>query len=275
MPPVTCWRGISVSTVLGLAPCLPVWPHFSGAQGAVLVHRSPRSGVCVHRACAGRVIWVCTLLYTHRSDRTLWCFSEVALFPCRCATVYGLWWFPERSAVLRVHSGHAHGSLVGVTDSAQQVWTILKFQRGLWVNKEGLCIENPDAQEACICTHCYGIIWRNYLTSLLPMVSNPSAPTSGSFLYRIAYMMSSHWILGCSRSDMTLWSYSVPLLSDLRLGVSFPPPLNCPLLSEAGKLFLSITMFAVTSPADGANGWINKTSMQSRGRGRWGGEKQT
>lgn len=53
---------------------------------------------------------------------------------------------------------------------------------------------------------------------------------------------------------MTLWSYSVPLLSDLRLGVSFPPPLNCLLLSEAGKLFWSVTMFGVISPADGANG---------------------
>lgn len=83
-----------------------------------------------------------------------------------------------------------------LSDSAQQVWRILKFIRvrqwGLWVNKEGLYVENPDAQEACICTHCHGIIWRNYLTSLLHMVSNPSAPMSGSFLYRITYVISSH-----------------------------------------------------------------------------------
>lgn len=134
VPPVTCSRSISVSTVFDLASHQPVPPHSSGAQRAAPMHRAPQSGVRVCGACPGHVIWLCTSLHMQRSDGPLWCFSE-GVHLCKACGGF------QRGQLSCAYSVW----LVLLLDVAQQVWRSLRVQRNLWFNKDSLYIENPDA----------------------------------------------------------------------------------------------------------------------------------
>lgn len=108
VPPVTCWRGISLSTVFDLVPCWPVPPHSSGAQRATLMHKAPQSRVRVCGVCPGHM---------QRSDGPLWCFSEGVQLCKAC------------SGFQRGQLSCAYAVVLELlSDGAQQVWRSLSVQ---------------------------------------------------------------------------------------------------------------------------------------------------